>query len=244
MELPLKNCIEDDLWERLSNKNDISARTSLIERYMPYAKILAATLFANRPDDAVDFVDYEQLAHVGLIHAVDKFDYEKGVAFKTFASYRIKGSILNGLEKTTEKRNLYARNKRANENRLSSLTDVKNIDDTENEFGLLVETTIGLAIGCILDELDDFNSTNAQAPSDPYECSEYLSLKNHFSEIIDRLPDNEKKLIQYHYYHQIDFTDIAVIFDLSKGRVSQIHKSAINTIRKIFDSRFNIDKSY
>ena len=48
-----------------------------------------------------------------------------------------------------------------------------------------------------------------------------------------KLPEREKLVISLHYYQHMPFVDIAALLGVTKGRVSQIHKAAIQRSREI-----------
>jgi RNA polymerase sigma-B factor len=79
---------EDVLWRR-AGAGDVTARDELIERYMPLAHMLARRY--ARTSEPMD--DLEQVACVGLMHAVDRFDPARGTTFSTFAVPTILGEI-------------------------------------------------------------------------------------------------------------------------------------------------------
>ena len=63
---------------------------------------LAAYAYARRGPQAPEFADFLQWARLGLMEAFDRYDPAREAAFMTFAGYRIRGAILNGLEHVTE----------------------------------------------------------------------------------------------------------------------------------------------
>src|SRR5215470_4950280 len=78
---------------------DLSNRDSLIEQYLPYATSIANKVAQTLSNDA----DIEEIicnARLGLLEAAKRFDPKYNVDFKTFAYYRIKGAIYDGLRKT------------------------------------------------------------------------------------------------------------------------------------------------
>src|SRR5215217_267187 len=94
---------ESVLWQRWRESHDGEAREALLTLHMPYARTIAAVLYGKRVNDGVEFGDYHQLAAVGLLEAMDRFDPARGVQFRTFASRRMQGAVLSGLERLTEK---------------------------------------------------------------------------------------------------------------------------------------------
>jgi RNA polymerase sigma factor for flagellar operon FliA len=48
---------------------------------------------------------------------------------------------------------------------------------------------------------------------------------------IDRLPAVEQTVVRHHYLMDIPFADIAALLRLSKGRISQLHKSALAKLK-------------
>src|ERR1700747_1039075 len=72
--------------------------TRLIEAHVPYAHALAAEVMRKLPPD-LERKDIQGWAELGLVEAANAFDASRGVQFKTFAYYRIRGAIYDGLRK-------------------------------------------------------------------------------------------------------------------------------------------------
>jgi RNA polymerase sporulation-specific sigma factor len=83
------------LWAQFRAHDDAASRARLIEAYQPLVFKVAMQL---RPPDAL-LMDAIQEGTVGLIEAVERFDPARGVRFSTFATYRIRGAILNALHR-------------------------------------------------------------------------------------------------------------------------------------------------
>ena len=94
----------NELWQRHLGEHDKEARAELIESHTGLAKKIAASMYGKRYRDHVEFEEFLQFGIVGLIESVDRYDPGKGATFETFASYRIRGSIINGLARMTELR--------------------------------------------------------------------------------------------------------------------------------------------
>ena len=80
---------ERALFARLSLNGDTRARDALVERYMPLARSLARRY--QRPGDPLD--DLLQVAALGLVKALDRFDPEREIAFSSYAVPTILGEI-------------------------------------------------------------------------------------------------------------------------------------------------------
>lgn len=82
---------ERELWCAYKEHGDVLSRQKLIESYQPLVFKIAKELSA-RTDMMMDII---QEGTVGLIEAIERFDYLKGVAFSVYAQYRIRGRMLN-----------------------------------------------------------------------------------------------------------------------------------------------------
>lgn len=69
------------LWRHWREQGDAQARETLIRLHTPYARILAAKLYAGRYHDEVEFDDYFQFACVGLLESIDRYDPQYGATF-------------------------------------------------------------------------------------------------------------------------------------------------------------------
>ncbi len=79
----------DALFRRLNTRGEEAAREELIERFLPLARQLARrSQRANEPRD-----DLVQVASIGLVKAVDRFDLDRGVAFSSYAVPTILGEL-------------------------------------------------------------------------------------------------------------------------------------------------------
>ena len=86
------------LWEEYSKKRTDKLREQLILEYAGLVKIVAGKLSMYLGYN-VEYDDLVGYGTFGLIDAIDKFDYDKGVKFETYASLRIRGAILDQVRK-------------------------------------------------------------------------------------------------------------------------------------------------
>ncbi|EGO62951.1 sigma-70 family RNA polymerase sigma factor [Acetonema longum] len=91
----LEPAAEKELWRGYKEEGNLDCRQALIEHYQP---LVFKTAARWRHDERA-IMDIIQEGTVGLIEAVETFDYTKGVAFSLYAVHRIRGRMLNYLER-------------------------------------------------------------------------------------------------------------------------------------------------
>jgi len=91
----LRPAEEARLWQAYRHGGDTSSRQRLIEAYQP---LVFKVVMQLRPPEPL-LMDLIQEGAVGLIESVERFDPDRGVRFSTFASYRIRGRVLNALDR-------------------------------------------------------------------------------------------------------------------------------------------------
>lgn len=205
-------------------------RAKLVEAYTPLVRRLAARVYARRVGGELEFADLVQLGMVGLLEAIDRYTPARGVRFESFATYRVEGAILNGLAGYSElQRQLAVRREVARE-RAASLRQEDSAPD-KSSLERLADLAIGLAIGFAL-EAGPAESEGPVGPDNAYMRVELLQLRRQLAELTERLPDVERLVIFRHYFQQQAFDEIAHGLSLTKGRISQIHHSALRRLRE------------
>lgn len=229
------------LWQDLGQRaGDAEARNRLIEHYLPLARMIAAKLYSRRGGVAVDFMDYMQLATLGLIESVDRFDPQRGVEFETFAGHRIRGAVLNALEALSETYEQSQLRKRLREDRLESIRRGSGAGRSDL-FGGLADAAVGFALAYMLEGSGIVSGDDAHGAyrQDFYGGMEQRQLREQLGRLVDALPDQERRLVRYHYYQGLAFQEIAALFGVTKGRVSQIHHQALQLIKEARDPAGN-----
>lgn len=230
---------ETELWARRDSDASGAARASLVDRHLPLAKAIAANIYKRRIDDDVPFDDYLQHASLGLIEAIDRFDVDRGVSFSTYATYRIRGSVLNGLDSETERRHQQAFFRRLQRERSESLLSG---DGEPKKSGLeeLAALTVHLLLGVLLDEGDPTELGNDSGDGAP-EPRALDELRLQLDRAMDSLPERDRIVLKYHYFYQVSFSELGDQFNLSKGRISQIHRQALVRLRSLLGKRNRLD---
>lgn len=230
---------EAALWQRLRESGDSAAREQLLELHLPYARIVAATYYAKRYSNEVEFEDFLQYASVGMLEALDRYDPVRGVQFRTFAARRMHGSILNGIERLTERQQQIAARQRLRKERLQDVTELAGLraqdkvpDDPEQLLRMVSDVGIGLAICWMLEGTGMVDSADS-CVQPFYRTVALRQLRERLLRAIDSLPPQEKLVVRSHYLQDQPFDALVESMQLTKGRISQIHKQALLHLRAL-----------
>jgi len=218
------------LWVRWCKGRNLSDRDDLVETYTPFVRMLAAKCYANRITRGLEFADYLQFGLVGLIEAIERFDASYGVRFETFGGYRIQGAILNGVENLSEVQKQLSVRRQMVRERNASLASGTNGKE-ESALEKLASVAIGLAIGFVLEDSGIYETSERTAADSAYAKVELRQLRQQIAELVRQLSDQQRTVIHRHYFQQVPFEQIALAMQLTKGRISQIHKAAIERLR-------------
>jgi RNA polymerase sigma factor FliA len=228
------------LWRDFVETRANALREALFEHYMPYARSVAAQLYAGRHRDDVEFNDFRQLALVGLLEAIDRFDPGCAVTFETFCTARIRGTVLDGVQKLTDGQEQISFMRRARRDRLASLRSGEASGDTCGNpvpaatFDDLAQLTAGLAISYMLEDTGLF-AQDGDAPStrpSPWQSIAWRQTVEQLRGAVRQLDERDYKIIHYHYFNGMRFEQIADILGVSKARVSQLHRAALGRLRE------------
>ncbi|MEW5766774.1 MAG: RNA polymerase sigma factor WhiG [bacterium] len=241
---------EDELWSDYKRTNDPKIREELIINYASMVKYIAGRIAVSTPP-TVEFDDLVSYGILGLIDAIEKFDPDHGSKFKTYASSRIKGAILDQLRlldwvprtvraKGRQLEGVYA----ALEYKFGrSATD----EEVAEAMGVSVEELSQLILdvsGTSMISLDDvwhlgddddevaivdtIETSSSQAPEAIVERED---IKRLLVEAINRLPQREREVVALYYYEELTLKEIGEVLGVTESRVSQMHTKAILRLR-------------
>lgn len=215
----------------------IRVRDNLIKEYFPYA-----TSIANRVAQSIGgMVDYDDLlcyARVGLFEAARRFDTGYEVDFRTFAYYRIKGAIYDGLRKSGWiPRSIYARLKfeeAANDylQFVSTKQGAKPTVDGGSD-AVISETVNSLASIYVisLDAHEDLEIPDDQQ-IDMEERTTMHQVRAHMRLAINALPIKEKQLVMMYYFQNRTLEEAGERLGLSKSWTSRLHARALSLLMR------------
>lgn len=216
---------ETALWIRYRSANDHGARDALFLQYMPWATAIARSVHRRVRVYPADRDDFVQNATIGLLEAMSRYDPARGVAFRHYAQPRIRGAVFNGLRAIVGERPSATDNARF----AARLGSLRQTADTEGSgFDAVVDAIVGLGIGYLLDEVGQSGHSRG---SDAFSHAEVSETEARLQAAVSALPDRLKLIVQSHYFQYLPFKDLALQLGLTKGRVSQLHKAALDKLR-------------
>lgn len=212
---------ESHLWDRWCAQRDSRAREALILLHSPWARLVARDVFLRVHSRRIDWGEFAQNATLGLIEAIDRFDPGRRVEFRSFARHRVRGAVFNGL------RQLWRQPTSPTIDVARTESLVENDDDVLESF---VDWTVGVGIGYLLDvESMPSEHGDTQSPYGVFERNQRYEL---LRKLMRLLPEREAMVLTLHYLQHVPFVEVARILDVTKGRVSQLHKQGIQRLRE------------
>jgi RNA polymerase sigma factor for flagellar operon FliA len=210
-------------------------RQELIDKGQALVYSLVAKIGRSIPVrvDRDDLVAYGQL---GLAEAARDFDPEQGVQFTTFAYYRVRGAIYDGLSKMSwTSRARYNRmryDQMANEALLQA-ADSRESDSLEGEAGWLGGLTERLAVVYLAANRDDDQEPGiTDSAFSPPKIVAFREVNQRLRDLIQELPTVERQLIMMTYFEGHTLQKAADRLGISKSWASRLHAKTLATLAR------------
>jgi RNA polymerase sigma factor for flagellar operon FliA len=210
-------------WQSWREDSDQEARQRLFLRYVPWARTVARDVYRRVRVPQMEWGDYAQNATVGLLQAMARFDADRGIAFIAFAKSRVRGAVFNGLRSFLAD-SVSHEGARWRE-RVESF-DAAEVDDPLDQ---MIASVTGLGLGFLLES--DATTALIESVTDASVEAEQRQMSLLIETAVAGLPEKERRVLTLHYHQHMPFVDIARLLGLTKGRISQIHKAALERVR-------------
>lgn len=251
----MKTAEREKLWETYQKNPSPEIREQIILGYAPLVKIVAGRLSMYLGYN-VEYDDLVGYGIFGLIDAIDKFNAQKDVKFETYASLRIRGSILDQIRKMDWiPRTVRQKQKKLDEaiKRIEMKTGKNATDEelaaevgiTDDEL-LIWQSQLKITNVVSLNEfveqgsepiMDAKGNSHFIQPEDKIEENE---LKEVLKDTLETLTEKERKVIEFYYYEELTLKEISKILGVSESRISQLHTKALAKMRKRMGDYMNI----
>ncbi|MGN0151363.1 MAG: FliA/WhiG family RNA polymerase sigma factor [Wujia sp.] len=237
---------KERLWIEYNHSKTSVIREQIIIEYVPLVKLVAGRL-AIYLGSNVEYDDLVSYGIFGLIDAIDKFDYGKGIKFETYASLRIRGAILDQIRKMDWIPRSVRQKQKAIDNAIKKLEmehgSNYSDEDIAKELGISsdeyvswvgqINVTNMASLDDFLDQGNDVKSSNNMTYMriEPEHVAEEKELKKILAEALSALTEKEKKVVMLYYYEELTLKEISRVMEVSESRVSQLHSKALKKMK-------------
>jgi RNA polymerase sigma factor for flagellar operon FliA len=225
------------------------SRAEVIRAYLPMVRAIAGRLKAGLPAH-VPYDDLVSSGVVGLIAAVDRFDPARGYNFPRYAAIRARGAMLDELRAMDWAPRSVRQDEAEVEEARKSLEASSGRQATGEEIagrlGLDREKYARLMKRLAPRnplQLEETGPQSEDRPSmlsvlkdasspDPFEQAESRDAARAIQAAVALLKDRLRQVITLYYFDDLSVKEIARIFQVTQGRISQMHTEALGTLRK------------
>ncbi|MDR2141175.1 MAG: FliA/WhiG family RNA polymerase sigma factor [Deltaproteobacteria bacterium] len=242
-------------WEGLTPEE----RTESVEKYAPLINYIAERL-ASRLPAHISKDDLISSGVLGLIDAIDKFDPSRGIQFKTYAEFRIKGAMIDDLRnldwvprtvrrKSTELEKLWRRqevelgrpptDEESAEAMGLNIADYLRLLDEVYMVNMLDLEAFKLDTpGQSREEADIYNILSDESALDALTVLGQEEVRQVLVKAVDALPEKEKMVVTLYYHEEMTMKEIGQIMGFTESRISQLHTKSVIHLRGYINSYF------
>lgn len=226
----------------------LDGKQEIVKKYIPLVKYIASRVIIGKSK----YIEYEDLVSygmLGLMDALHKFDESKGMKFSTYASIRIKGSMIDELRKNSpiskgamDKLNRY---NEAVENLQRKLlrepTDieianalggtVKDITEIEGYINYISVISLENLIFSEEDDMPLIGTIRDEKSPSPEKTLEEKEQIEYLAKSLEMLNEKDKTVLTLYYYEGLTLKEIGKVLSVSESRVCQLHSRAIIHLR-------------
>ncbi len=241
---------EEELWRLYRDSKNPEIREMLVKQYAPLVKYVAGKVAVGMPHN-VEFDDLVGYGVFGLFDAIEKFDPDKHVKFKTYAVTRIRGAIFDELrsidwvprsvrQKTREIEESVRRLEASLGRAATDAEIARDLGITTRELEKLMLKISGTSILSLNDVWYTGDDNDKVSIADSIESPQSLNpdvivekdeIKRVIVQAIQELPEKEKTVLVLYYYEDLTLKEIGQVLEVTESRVSQLHTKAIMRLR-------------
>ncbi len=224
-------------------------RDKLIMEYAPLIKFIAQKIAIRLPPN-IELDDLISSGVIGLMDAIEKYDPTRDNTFKTYAEFRIRGSILDELRaqdwvprSVRDKAKLLDRTMvhlEADLGRVPTDEEVsEKLNITMEEFYDLLNQVRPVSLLSIddaatfsnVDKKSILNLLESCKLSNPFNQLNLKTVKDIVTKAITDLPEKQRLVLSLYYYEDLNLKEIGKVLRVTESRVSQLHAQAISRLR-------------
>jgi RNA polymerase sigma-B factor len=225
-----------ELFARWQQHGDTGAREALVQRFMPLARSLA-----RRYDRSSEpYEDLMQVASLGLLKALDRFDPDRGPSFASFAIPTILGEMRRYFRDSGWSLHV----PRGDKERALKVRDAQETFANEHGHAPTVSQLsqyLELDPEAVIDALlaiQAYESLSLDAPrpggeDDAITYYELIELDATIVGVLDRLPAREREILHMRFVEELTQTQIASRVGVSQMQVSRLLRRSLDQLRSL-----------
>jgi len=209
----------------------------LIEDNLGYVRAIA-TQVRRLVSACVEFEELVAYGSKGLVEAAERYDPVHGASFTTFAYYRIRGAMFDGLRQLGSLRRAEARFAAAADEYLANRGDrvpdrsearVTSADEKVADLGQTLDHVATIFITSLAALPQEPVDADQVSPS---EAVERQQARRAVQEALAQLPEKERRLLELHYFQDLSLQDAGRELGLSKSWASRLHARAVQLMAR------------
>ena len=239
----------DELFARWQKFGDRRARDELVERYMPLARRLARRYLGAREP----FEDLVQVASLGLVKAIDRFDASRGNAFTSFAVPTILGELKRyfrdlgwavhvprGAQERALKVEEVQRELTTKTGRAPTISELAEYMELSLEDVLDALEAAGahhsMSLDTPRDDGESDGGTIADVLGEEDKRFEYVDAGASIAQAAQQLTERERRILALRFIEDRTQTQIAEIEGVSQMQVSRVLRRALATLSELVEA--------
>ena len=223
-------------------KLQVKDRNAVITQYTPYVRSIAGKIKKTLAKE-IEFEDLVEYGMIGLLEAAERYDAAMGANFMTFAYYRIRGAIYDGLRGMGwMSRSEYARvryEEKAN-TYLAQATEEAAADPdapkkTEEDKATEVLSTLSNMAAIYITNLDGIEGLQVK-DDNAVQADETLGHEQArvaVTRAVSKLSEQERQLLDMYYYREMSLQEVGEKLGLSKSWTSRLHARVIEKLHRL-----------
>jgi RNA polymerase sigma factor for flagellar operon FliA len=237
----------EKLWRDYAKTSNPALRNELMEMYLPVVQFIAERLLLTLPR-SIDVEDLKSAGVFGLMDAIDGFDIERGIKFKTYCSTRIRGAILDELRSqdwVPRLVRLRAHQLQRTQATLEAMhgrtpTDAEMAEELQlslPDYLRMMEEARAHTVRSLSESWDDGSGDQPvekidflRDPNSP-DPADVLNQEDVMHAIIRSLNRREKEIILMYYRDGLTMKQIGQLMRLTESRVCQIHSNVMKKLK-------------
>ncbi|MCL4559594.1 MAG: FliA/WhiG family RNA polymerase sigma factor [Chloroflexi bacterium] len=248
----LANLSEPDLLAQYLATHSPDAREKLVLSHVSLVHHVLGRLGLSG-DPGNGYEDLVNQGLLGLIEAVDHYDPSYGTQFSTYATFRVRGKVLDYLRSLDWLSRSARRRTKAVQQAIAEIYARTRQSPTDDEIAASLGMDLAQVQQAMTDSSRIFLSLDTLTESDSEEDQDYyevladenqtdpsevvteIDLKNRLVLALQELPEREQMVLTLYYYEELTLKEIGSVLGISESRVCQLHGRAVLMLKAILE---------